>query len=151
MSSYQPSPDDRAPKGMSLPVRVIVFAAPVVVPVWGIWQQRHKASGDDWLGMGIVLGIFCVVVPLGLITFRAVSSARSRALLETGVSTIGEIWQKTSSTGEHSAWLVWLKFTDQNDVRVEQKFDVGPYAYEQLEVGDTLPVVFDPQRPRRAT
>jgi hypothetical protein len=131
-------------------IRFALLVAPIVVPAWGIWQQRHKVESDDVLAMGIVLGGMCVVVPVGLIAFLTVSQRRSRAALENGIPIVGEIWKKQITSGENSAWLVFVRWPDQTGTLVGKSFNVGPHAYEQLEIGDSLPVVIDPKRPRRA-
>lgn len=100
----------------------------------------------------MVPGVVFMALALPFLVSLWVGYLRNKALERGGAQTEGVIVGKTpKNVGEGAmTYLVRVVFQDHHGVDIAKEFSVGRRAQSMLEVGDSLPVVFDTRKPKRA-
>jgi hypothetical protein len=105
---------------------------------------------EDALIMALITVFMTVVVPVGLQMHQLADQRSALKLFTRGVSATGEITDRKTGGDLQKSYLLFVSFREPNGTVVSTKIYVSEGEYNRLSIGDAVPLVFDPRRPKKA-
>ncbi len=100
----------------------------------------------------LILGLIIMAGPVVALIIFLVHTRRWRTVPDGGEQTEGRIISKRQKAGGEGStqYLAIVEYVDHNLVTVSKEFSIGRSAHKELGVGTSVPVIFDPRKPKRA-